>query len=104
MTVLQETKNHPPNKQISVTSFWGELYPPGASSNIMDGRSCALENRPDHTGSPATNTDVDLPLTKLNGFSSPSTYRQEANASSQGHYLNSLTLSTDVDSHALGLK
>ena len=53
----------------------------------MDGRSCALENRPDHTGSPATKTDVDLPLTKLNGFSSPSTYRQEANASSQGHDL-----------------
>lgn len=100
MTVLQETKKPPPpNKKTPVTSFWGELYPPGASSNIMDGKSCALENHPDLTGSPATNTDVDLPLTKLNGFSSPSTSRQEANASSQGHYLNSLSLSTDVDSH-----
>lgn len=36
---------------------------------------------------------------QLNGLWGPDTRRQKANESSEGHYLNSLMVATDVDSH-----
>lgn len=44
-------------------------------------------------------TYADLPRIKLSDLGVPSTCRQKANESSQGHFLNILNLASDVGSH-----
>lgn len=48
---------------------------------------------------PQTSNMDDFPLTNLMAFGGHNTCRQKANTASQGHYLNSLTIATVVDSH-----
>lgn len=75
LTILREKKK--PQTQ-PVTLFWGEIYPPGASSNmILDSSSYALENNSDGTGSSDFRHGCWLPTYQLNGLWGPNTCRQK---------------------------
>lgn len=64
----------------------------------LESSSCVLGN-PDTKDSQTPGVDADLQLTRLSGLWVPSTCRQKANESSQGHSLDSLNLASDVGSH-----
>lgn len=56
-------------KQNQWLKFWGKIYPPGASSNvILDSSFYALENNPDGTGSSDFKHGCWLPTHKLKGL------------------------------------